>query len=70
MLSHLSEAQKRAYILADNRLALEAGWDEELLRQELAALASEGFDVDLTGFHGYELQALLLRSRPTARKTT
>src|SRR5258707_1247220 len=59
VLSHLSDAQKRAYILADNRLALDAGWDDELLRQELQALASEGFDLDLAGFDAGELKDFL-----------
>ena len=59
VLSHLSEAQKRAYILADNRLALDAGWDDELLRQELQALASEGFDLALAGFDADELKGFL-----------
>ena len=44
-LSHLSEAQKKAYIIADNKLALNAGWDEDLLRAEMAALAAEDFDL-------------------------
>ena len=43
-LSHLSPAQRRAYVLADNKLALNAGWDDDLLRLELADLRSEGFD--------------------------
>lgn len=58
-LSHLSDEQKRAYILADNRLALDAGWDEELLADELAALAADGFDLALTGFSDDELADLL-----------
>jgi len=44
VLSHLSEAQKRAYILADNQLALNAGWDDEILRAELASLEAQGFE--------------------------
>src|ERR1700693_3334174 len=46
VLDHLSETQKRAYILADNRLALNAGWDDELLAVELAELERDGFDLD------------------------
>src|ERR1700688_3471969 len=46
VLDHLTEAQKRAYIIADNQLALNAGWDEETLRAELAALQEEDFDLD------------------------
>src|SRR5204862_2495499 len=47
---HLTDAQKRAYILADNQLALNAGWADTLLRLELAALQSEDFDLNLIGF--------------------
>lgn len=47
---HLTEAQRRAYIIADNRLALDAGWDADLLRIELGDLDAEGFDLSLTGF--------------------
>jgi len=49
-LSHLSAAEKRAYILADNRLAEKAGWDREILAIELQALIDLDFDVELTGF--------------------
>lgn len=49
-LSHLSDAQRRAYILADNRLAEKAEWDFELVQVELEALKEEEFDVSLTGF--------------------
>jgi ParB-like chromosome segregation protein Spo0J len=59
VLDHLSEAQKRAYIIADNKLAENAGWDEELLRIELAALQEEDFDVSLIGFADEELARLL-----------
>src|SRR5437588_9159827 len=59
VLDHLSETQKRAYIIADNQLALNAGWDEELLRLELAALQGEDFDVNLVGFDDRELARLL-----------
>jgi DNA modification methylase len=55
-----SEAQKRAYILADNKLALNAGWDEELLRVELADLRDMGTDLSLIGFGEDELGALLV----------
>jgi len=58
-LQHLSEHQKRAYILADNQLALKAGWDEELLAVELADLKLAGFDLGLTGFDDAEVQSLL-----------
>jgi DNA modification methylase len=58
-LSHLTDTQRRAYIIADNKLALNAGWDEELLGLELADLREEGFDLELTGFDGDELANLL-----------
>src|SRR5690606_9590377 len=53
-----SDAQRRAYILADNRLAEQAGWDEELLRIELADLRDAGFAIDVTGFTLGDLGAL------------
>ena len=59
VLDHLSEAQKRAYIIADNQLALNAGWDDDLLRAELAALNNESFDISLIGFEDEELARLL-----------
>ena len=55
---HLTEAQKKAYILADNRMALDAGWDEELLRIEIESLQAEAFDLALTGFDEKELSKL------------
>ena len=55
---HLTEAQKRAYIIADNRLALDAGWDNDLLKIELLHLDAKGFDLTLTGFDMGELTAL------------
>jgi DNA modification methylase len=58
-LGHMSEAQKRAYVLADNQLALNAGWDDELLRLELADLSELGFDLGLIGFGEGELERLL-----------
>ena len=56
---HLSEAQKRAYLIADNQLARQAGWSEELLAAELAWLRDERFDLDLIGFDATELERLL-----------
>lgn len=58
-LAHLTPAQKRAYILADNRLALDAGWDEQMLALELAELREAGFDLDLTGFAEEEIERFL-----------
>jgi DNA modification methylase len=62
-LAHMSEAQKRAYVLADNQLALTAGWDEALLRLELADLSELGFDLGLIGFADGELERLLAGSK-------
>ncbi len=58
VLDYLSEAQKRALVIADNKLALNAGWDDELLRVEFDGLAELGFDLDLTGFSLDEINAL------------
>jgi len=58
-LSHLSDAQKRAYVIADNKIALNAGWDEAMLKLELADLKALDFDLDLTGFNTAEIDALL-----------
>ena len=57
-LDYLTEAQKRAYVIADNKLALNAGWDEELLALELDELGDLGFDLELTGFSLDEIDAL------------
>lgn len=57
--AHLTEAQKRAYVIADNRLALDAGWDNDLLKIELQDLEAEGFDLSLTGFNTDEIGNLL-----------
>ena len=54
-LGHLTASQRKAYIIADNRLALNAGWDEELLAVEFADLKDAGFDLELTGFAAGEL---------------
>ena len=57
-VDHLTEAQKKAYIIADNRMALDAGWDEELLRVEIESLQAEAFDISLTGFGDDEIADL------------
>ena len=57
-VDYLTEAQKKAYILADNRMAMDAGWDEELLRIEIEALHGEDFDIGLTGFDESEIADL------------
>lgn len=58
-LSHLTDAQKRAYVIADNKLALNAGWDDEMLALELGDLKDMEFDLSLTGFSTDEINALL-----------
>ena len=57
-VDYLTEAQKKAYILADNRMAMDAGWDEQLLKVEIESLQAENFDVSLTGFDEKELSDL------------
>jgi DNA modification methylase len=59
VMAHLSETQRRAYVIADNQLALNAGWDEDLLALELAELQQAGFDVSLTGISEDTLDELL-----------
>ena len=54
-VDYLTPAQKKAYIIADNRMALDAGWDEEMLKVEIEALQAEDFDLGLTGFDEKEL---------------
>ncbi len=58
LVDYLTDAQKKAYILADNRMALDAGWDEELLKVELESLEGEAFDLSLTGFDTKEISDL------------
>ena len=58
LVDYLTEAQKKAYILADNRFAQDAGWDEELLRLEIESLQDMAFDVSLTGFEDQEIADL------------
>ena len=59
VLDHLTESQRRALVLADNRLALNAGWDEEMLRVEMAALEEDGFNLEVVGFTDEEIADLL-----------
>lgn len=56
--SHLTEAQKKAYILADNRLALDSGWDEEMLKIEISELKEMDFNLDSIGFDGVEIDEI------------
>ena len=66
LVDYLTEAQRKAYILADNRYAEDAGWDEERLRIEIEALQEQEFDLSLTGFDSDELADLLLDDDPEA----
>jgi DNA modification methylase len=59
VLDHLTETQRRALVLADNRLAINAGWDEEMLKVELESLQEDGFDLDIVGFTDEEIENLL-----------
>ena len=59
VLDHLSKIQRRAFVIADNRLALSAGWNDELLAEELAAIDAEGFNLGVIGFTDAELEELL-----------
>ncbi|MBY0502305.1 MAG: ParB/Srx family N-terminal domain-containing protein [Bryobacteraceae bacterium] len=59
ILDHLTEAQKRAYVIADNQLATLAGWDEGILSEQLLALQGEDFNLDLLGFDDADLDRLL-----------
>lgn len=58
-LKHLTEEQKKAYVIADNKLALNAGWDENLLKQEIESLQEIDYDISLTGFSEMEIDELL-----------
>src|SRR5437899_198438 len=62
-LSHLSDADKRGYILADNKLAEKAGWDKELLAIELQGLIDLAFEIELTGFEMPEIDVILEDAR-------
>lgn len=64
-LSHLTETQKRAYIIADNKLALNSGWDDELLKLEFDELEEDGFDLELTGFSLDEITNMFPEEMPS-----
>lgn len=70
VLDHLTPTQRRALVIADNRIAENAGWDDELLRVELEALQVEGFDLDLTGFDADALAELLAGDEPDGEGET
>ena len=59
VLDHLSERQRRAYVIADNKLALNASWDVDVLASELGELRDDGFDLDLVGFTDAEIEGLM-----------
>ena len=65
VLDHLSQTQRRALVLADNKLALNAGWDEEMLRVELESLKEDNFNLDVVGFSDAELDVLLVDPEET-----
>ena len=67
-VDHLTEAQKKAYILADNRMAMDAGWDDALLKVELEALKGYDFDVSLTGFEEQEIADLFAPDATDAKE--
>jgi ParB-like chromosome segregation protein Spo0J/DNA modification methylase len=66
VLGHLSEVQRQALVIADNQLALNAGWDEQMLREQSATLQNEGFDLDLLGFDDLELARQLAEHEAAA----
>ena len=70
VLDHLTEAQRRALVLADNKLALNAGWDEEMLRVELQDLEVNGFNLDLIGFSAEEMEIILAGGEQTTEGQT
>ncbi|SUD95459.1 DNA adenine methyltransferase YhdJ [Ralstonia mannitolilytica] len=70
VLDHLTPTQRRALVIADNRIAENAGWDDQLLRVELEALQDEGFDLDLTGFDADALAELLAGDEPDGEGET
>ena len=69
VLSHLTPTQRRALMIADNQIATNAGWNDEMLAAELAALKEEAFDLDLLGFDDAEIDRLLAGSSTTRRPT-
>jgi DNA modification methylase len=70
VLDHLSETKRRALVLADNRLALNAGWDEEMLRVELESIRDDGFDLEVLGFTDDEIEDLLREPEPVVEGNT
>src|ERR1035438_6627743 len=66
VLAHLTPAQRRALVIADNKLAMNAGWDETMLREEMSSLDADGFDLAVVGFSDEELVVLLASNEPEA----
>ena len=66
VLSHLTPAQRRALVIADNKLAMNAGWDDAMLREEMSSLGQDGFDLAVVGFSDEELVVLLAVNQPEA----
>ena len=69
-LDHLTDTQKRAYIIADNKLALNAGWDEEMLGMELADLREADFDLEILGFDSFSIESFLNPPEPEIAEVT
>lgn len=69
-LTHLTEAQRRAYVIADNKIALNAGWDEEMLRLEIGDLKEFDFDLSLTGFELDDINQMLALNDATSEGKT
>lgn len=69
-IGYLTEAQRRAYVIADNKIALNAGWDDAVLAQELRELGSDGFNMELTGFNASEIDQLLAKLDATPEGQT
>ena len=67
-IEHLTDAQKRAYVIADNKLAINAGWDEQTLAIEFEELRSDGFDLELTGFDAEDIDRMLSLDEPREGK--
>src|ERR1035438_1639562 len=64
VLAHLTPAQRRALVIADNKLAMNPGWDETMLREEMSSLDADGFDLAVVGFSDEELVVLLAEVEP------
>ena len=70
VLDHLTESKRRALVISDNKLALNAGWDQEMLRVELQDLDTNGFNLDLVGFSADELETILAGGEETTEGLT